>query len=207
MGYGCFLLKCATFSQFFSCRKGPAALQRGPRCIATSTPLQFNKHAAADQRGPYGKTTSAPKTKNDAAAVGKRRFPRFFGAFSIVKINNHFFTSLLARRFSFAHGPDAHGLHKLPSIHIFVVYASPKRRVATRRDRLRANSFIPVGWVYKWAFVRLYGWHGGVRDGSRPYVWVVLQRQRLGRDANSSLKKSNIGKKNVNLHKISIIHP
>ncbi len=207
MGYGRFCQSVQLFRSFFLAVRAPrhcngalVASQQARRCNSTSMPPQTNGALTARQLPRRRQKMTPPRSENDVFLV----FLEHFQLLKLTIISLHHSSPAV---FPLRTVPMRTAFTNYPLYISFVVYASPKRRVATRRDRLRANSFIPVGWVYKWAFVRLCGWHGGGRDGSRPYVWVVLQRQRLGGDANSSLKKSNIGKKNVNLHKISIIHP
>ncbi len=80
--------KCAAFSQIFPRRKGLTALQRGPRCGATGTPLQADGVLIADQRGPYGKTTEFFSPKNDMVMLKKGQCRRFFKRIPYVKFRD-----------------------------------------------------------------------------------------------------------------------
>ena len=80
--------KCAVFSQIFPRRKALTALQRGPRCRATGTPLQADGVLIADQRGPYGKTTEFFSPKNNVAMLKKGQCHRFFKRIPNVKFRD-----------------------------------------------------------------------------------------------------------------------
>ena len=63
---------------FVSCRKGPAASQRGPRCITAACPLQADGVLVADQRGPYGKTAGFFLPKNDVRMLKLQEYNGIF---------------------------------------------------------------------------------------------------------------------------------
>ena len=151
------------------CRKGLATSQRGPCCLATGPLRRCNGNAVADQRRPYGKKKSLFRGKNsneklaDFLAVEEPGGPYGNNGASEMRVSRREVvpqndqrgpyeglrrarSEVLTETFLFVFlqqsGASTSSI-KLLSAHIFI---SPTSRVATRRDRLRANRFNLFGW-------------------------------------------------------------